>query len=74
MVSREVCLRSSNGSLPRKTRNGREDDPRADKSCEEILKEVEEQLKAMVKGLLESILREEQAMYLEGRPTKANGY
>ena len=27
-----------------------------------------------MKGLLESILREEQAMYLEQHPTKANGY
>ena len=45
-----------------------------DKTREEILKEVEERIKAMVKGLLESIMREERAMYLEEHPTKANGY
>ena len=45
-----------------------------DKTREEILKEVEERIKVMVKGLLESIMREERAMYLEEHPTKANGY
>jgi len=45
-----------------------------DKTREEILKEVEERIKAMVKRLLEAIMREERAIYLEEHPTKANGY
>ena len=61
------------GSLPRKTWN-RKGGPYSGKTREEILKEVEERVKVMMKGLLESILREEQAMYLEQHPTKANGY
>ncbi|KUK27328.1 MAG: Transposase mutator type, partial [Acetothermia bacterium 64_32] len=45
-----------------------------DKTREEILKELEERIKAMVKGLLERLMVEERAMYLEKNPTKANGY
>ncbi|MDR5704238.1 MAG: transposase, partial [Armatimonadota bacterium] len=41
---------------------------------QELLKQVEERIKAMVKDLLEAIMREERAMYLEEHPTKANGY
>ncbi|MEN3010689.1 MAG: transposase [Candidatus Bipolaricaulaceae bacterium] len=45
-----------------------------DKSREKILREAEEQVKEMVKGLLERIMREERELYLEQHPTKANGY
>ena len=41
---------------------------------EEILKEVEERIKTMVKELLEALMREEREIYLENHPTKANGY
>ncbi len=44
------------------------------KTREEILKEVEERIKVMVKDPLESSVREERAMDLEKHPTKANGY
>mgnify|MGYP000107575360 CR=1 FL=1 len=41
---------------------------------EEILKEVEERIKTMVKELLEALMKEEREIYLESHPTKANGY
>ena len=41
---------------------------------EEILKEVEERIKTMVKELLEALMKEEREIYLENHPTKANGY
>jgi hypothetical protein len=44
------------------------------KNCEEILKEVEERIKTMVKELLEALMREEREISLENHPTKANGY
>ena len=45
-----------------------------DKTREEILKEVEERIKTMVKELLEALMKEEREIYLESHPTKANGY
>lgn len=45
-----------------------------DETCEEILREVGEQLKAVVKELLERLMREERALSLAEHPTKANGY
>jgi len=44
------------------------------KNYEEILKEVEERIKTMVKELLEALMEEEREIYLEHHPTKANGY
>jgi len=44
------------------------------KTCEEILKEMEERIKTMVKELLEALMKEEREIYLENHPTKANGY
>jgi len=44
------------------------------KTREEILKEVEERIKTMVKELLEALMREERGLYLENHPTQANGY
>jgi len=44
------------------------------KTCEEILKEMEEQIKTMVKELLEALMKEEREISLENHPTKANGY
>jgi len=41
---------------------------------DEILKAFEKELKAMVRNLLENLMREERAMYLETHPTSANGY
>ncbi|MBC7318265.1 IS256 family transposase [Candidatus Bipolaricaulota bacterium] len=40
----------------------------------EILKEFAEEIKAMVRNLLESLMREEREVYLGEHPTKANGY
>ena len=45
-----------------------------EKTREEILKEVEERIKTMVKELLEALMKEEREIYLESHPTKANGY
>lgn len=45
-----------------------------DKTHREILKEVEEQIKTVVKGLLEVLMKEERDIYLENHSTKANGY
>ena len=45
-----------------------------EKTCEEILKEMEEQIKTMVKELLEALMKEEREISLENHPTKANGY
>ena len=45
-----------------------------DKTRKEILKEVEEQIKTMVKELLEVLMKEERDIYLENHSTKANGY
>jgi len=44
------------------------------KTREEMLKEVEERIKTMVKELLEILMKEEREIYLENHPTKANGY
>jgi len=41
---------------------------------EQTLKEVEERIKAMVKEILETLMREEREIYLEEHLTKANGY
>jgi len=40
----------------------------------EMLKAFEAELKELVRNLLESLMQEERAMYLETHPTKANGY
>ena len=48
--------------------------PIADKTREEIVKEVEERVKTMIKSLLETLMKEERELYLEEHPTKANGY
>ncbi|MEM3658644.1 MAG: transposase [Candidatus Hadarchaeum sp.] len=45
-----------------------------DETREKILREAGEQIKAMVKELLERLMREERALYLAEHPTKANGY
>lgn len=45
-----------------------------DKTRKEIIREVEERIKTMVKDVLESLMREEREIYLEEHPTKANGY
>jgi len=48
--------------------------PIADEAREQILKELEERIKSMVKELLEDLMQEERKIYLEKHPTKANGY
>lgn len=45
-----------------------------DKTREEILREVGEQIKAMVKEFLERLMQKERALYLEKHPIKADGY
>ena len=45
-----------------------------EKTREEILKELKERIKVMVKEFLEALMREERGIYLEEHPTKANGY
>ena len=62
------------GSLPRKDSKRKEGRTLRDKTREEILKEVEERIKTMVKELLEVLMKEERKIYLENRSTKANGY
>ena len=74
VVSREVYPRGSRVAFPGNQGQKGGKALIADKTYGEILKEMEERVKAMVKGLLESILREERAMDLEEHPTKANGY
>ena len=44
------------------------------KNYEEILKEVEERIKTMVKELLEALMKEEREISIGNHPTKANGY
>jgi putative transposase len=39
-----------------------------------MVKAFEAELKELVRGLLEALMREERAMYLETHPTSANGY
>jgi transposase-like protein len=39
-----------------------------------MVKAFEAELKELVRGLMEALIREERAMYLERHPTKANGY
>jgi len=41
---------------------------------DKILKAFEAELKKMVQNLLERLMVEEQEIYLENHPTKANGY
>ena len=45
-----------------------------ERNYKEIVEKVGEEIKAMVKGLLEGLMVEERRMYLENHPTKANGY
>jgi len=44
------------------------------KARNEMVKAFEAELKELVRGLLEALMREERAMYLETHPTSANGY
>jgi hypothetical protein len=61
-------------AFPEKTRKERRKTAMRQKTCEEILKEMEERIKTMVKELLEALMKEEREIYLENHPTKANGY
>ena len=45
-----------------------------EKIREKMVKAFEAELKAMVRNLLENLMREERAVYLETHPTSANGY
>jgi len=40
------------------------------KACNEMAKAFEAELKELVRGLLEALMREERAMYLETHPTR----
>ena len=44
------------------------------KARDEMVKAFEAELKELVRGLLEAVMQEERAMYLETHPTSANGY
>jgi hypothetical protein len=44
------------------------------KPRDEMVNAFEAELKKLVRGLLEALMREERAMYLETHPTSANGY
>ena len=44
------------------------------KARNEMVKAFEAELKELVRGLLEALMREERAMYLETHPTSASGY
>ena len=44
------------------------------KARDEMVKAFEAELKELVRGLLEALIQEERAMYLETHPTSANGY
>ncbi|MEM1684418.1 MAG: transposase, partial [Nanopusillaceae archaeon] len=61
-------------AFPERREKERREGHHADKTRKEILREVGEQIKAMVKELLERLMREERALYLAEHPTKANGY
>jgi hypothetical protein len=45
-----------------------------EKARNEMVKAFEAELKELVRGLLEALMREERAMYLETHPTSTNGY
>jgi hypothetical protein len=45
-----------------------------EKTRDEMVKAFEAELKELVRGLLEALMREERAMYLETHSTSANGY
>jgi len=60
------------GGLPLKNEEGKA--PIGDKTREEILKEVEERIRTMVKVPLEVLIKEERDICLENHPTKANVY
>ena len=60
-------------AFPEKTGKERKA-PIGNKTREEIVKEVEERIKTMVKELLEALMREERDIYLKDHPAKANGY
>jgi len=45
-----------------------------EKIREKMVKAFEAELKEMVRNLLENLMREERAVYLETHPTSANGY
>ena len=45
-----------------------------DKTRDQILEAFQDQLKGMIKGLLEKLMLEERELYLEEHPTKGNGY
>lgn len=66
MVSYEVCLGWRHGSLPNvKEHKERREGPYSERTRNQILKELEERIKVMVKGLLEALMQEERKMYLE---------
>ena len=44
------------------------------KARDEMVKAFEAELKELVRGLLEAVMQEERAMYLETHLTSANGY
>ena len=44
------------------------------KTCNEIVKAFEAELKELARNLLESLMCEEREICLEQHPTKANGY
>ena len=45
-----------------------------DKTRDRILERFSGELKDLIKALLERLMLEERAIYLEEHPTKANGY
>jgi len=62
------------GGLLQKTRKERRKATMREENRREIVEKLGEEIKIMIKGLLERLMVEEQAMYLENYPTKANGY
>jgi len=45
-----------------------------DKTRDQILERFLDQLKVLIKGLLEKLMLEERELYLKEHPTKGNGY
>jgi len=61
-------------AFPKGKRLERRESYHAKKARDEMVKAFEAELKELVRGLLEALMREERAMYLETHPTSANGY
>jgi hypothetical protein len=61
-------------AFPKGKRLERRESCHAKKARDEMVKAFKAELKELVRSLLEALMREERAMYLETHLTSANGY